>query len=873
MSYRISILAVGVITLMAGQNLLRAQGNAFLYEGALTDLGGPAQGDYDLRFRLYNAVEAGHQSGPDVTLAPVQVTDGRFTVTLDFGPGAFDGNPRWLELAVRSNNVPTAQAALTPRQRILPLPYAIHAGSASMVTSNGVNAAAIQNATLTANKLASNQVVKSFNGLRDNVELRAGANITLVTNEHALIIASTVFGGSNNVCCLDDWHVAGNLGTTAGVNFLGTLDNQALELKVNNERAFRLEPNANSPNVVGGFSGNAIIPVAGASIQGSVISGGGTVFEPTLGGPWPNVIRDSLANIGGGIGNEVRGALSTIGGGSFNLIEHSANRCVIAGGSDNLISSAGVTASAADFSTIGGGSENEIRDDSNGSTIGGGRLNLIEANVNFAAIGGGEQNRVAAHNTTLGGGQRNTIGSNAPFAAILGGLFNVNHGSTATLGGGRNNRIDRDSHYAVVAGGDANLVQASSLAATIAGGRNNLIRNNSLAAVIGGGNGNQIEMNNNHSTVAGGEGNRIGSSAIHSVISGGSANEVAADARFGVIGGGDNNEVHDDFGTIDGGGSNAIRPGATYAAIGGGAVNTVGTNSPHSVIGGGLQNNIALGASTSSIDGGINNAIRDLAYSSTIGGGAGNLVGGSSTHAVVAGGWNNAVSSVSGTISGGYQNSVGVNSPWSTIGGGQNNVVTNSQDATISGGTRNRITPGSAAATVSGGEENTASAVAATVPGGRQAHARVWGQQAYAGGRFAQNGDAQTSTFVVRGTTSDATPRELFLDGAGRRITVPLGGAWTFEAHVVGRSSSGESAGYKICGVIENNPHPTVPGQGLCVLVGGPAELAFEREDNPAWNATVEAELTEEALVVRVSGASGQSIRWVATVRTAEVIY
>jgi hypothetical protein len=141
-----------------------------------------------------------------------------------------------------------------------------------------------------------------------------------------------------------------------------------------------------------------------------------------------------------------------------------------------------------------------------------------------------------------------------------------------------------------------------------------------------------------------------------------------------------------------------------------------------------------------------------------------------------------------------------------------------------------------------------------------------------AGGRFAQTGDAQTSTFVVRGTTSDAAPRELLLDGASRRITVPLGGTWTFEVLVVGRSSSGTSAGYKICGVIENNPHPTIPGQGQCVLVGSTA-IAFEREDVPAWNATVEADIDGEALVVRVFGQSGQNIRWVATVHTAEVIY
>ncbi len=39
------------------------------------------------------------------------------------------------------------------------------------------------------------------------------------------------------------WSLNGNSGTTPGTNFLGTTDNQALELKVNGQRALRIEPN------------------------------------------------------------------------------------------------------------------------------------------------------------------------------------------------------------------------------------------------------------------------------------------------------------------------------------------------------------------------------------------------------------------------------------------------------------------------------------------------------------------------------------------------------------------------------------------------------------------------------------------------------
>ncbi len=43
------------------------------------------------------------------------------------------------------------------------------------------------------------------------------------------------------------WKLGGNAGTTPGANFLGTTDNQALELKVNGQRALRIEPDRPAP--------------------------------------------------------------------------------------------------------------------------------------------------------------------------------------------------------------------------------------------------------------------------------------------------------------------------------------------------------------------------------------------------------------------------------------------------------------------------------------------------------------------------------------------------------------------------------------------------------------------------------------------------
>src|SRR5262245_46889686 len=89
------VLLVSACGLVATQ--LGAQGTAFTYQGRLNDGGLPASGNYDLKFALYNALSGGSAVGSAQTNAPVGVSNGLFTVTLDFGAGAFPGADRWLE--------------------------------------------------------------------------------------------------------------------------------------------------------------------------------------------------------------------------------------------------------------------------------------------------------------------------------------------------------------------------------------------------------------------------------------------------------------------------------------------------------------------------------------------------------------------------------------------------------------------------------------------------------------------------------------------------------------------------------------------------------------------------------------------------------
>ncbi len=102
-------------------------GTAFTYQGQLTDGGQLANGSYDFIFRLFDAAGGGIQAGADYPVNDQNVAEGLFTVSLDFGPVAFDGSARWLEISVRAGASGGAYTALTPRQPLTATPYALHA--------------------------------------------------------------------------------------------------------------------------------------------------------------------------------------------------------------------------------------------------------------------------------------------------------------------------------------------------------------------------------------------------------------------------------------------------------------------------------------------------------------------------------------------------------------------------------------------------------------------------------------------------------------------------------------------------------------------------------------------------------------------------
>src|SRR5436190_15674350 len=73
-------------------------GTAFTYQGKLNDGGGPATGLYDFQLKLFTGpANADPQVGSSLSQLGVGVTNGLFTVKLDFG-AQFPGEARWLEI-------------------------------------------------------------------------------------------------------------------------------------------------------------------------------------------------------------------------------------------------------------------------------------------------------------------------------------------------------------------------------------------------------------------------------------------------------------------------------------------------------------------------------------------------------------------------------------------------------------------------------------------------------------------------------------------------------------------------------------------------------------------------------------------------------
>lgn len=523
-----------------------AQVTTFTYQGRLIDTNNnPANGLYDFRFTVYvSEFNPGSVAGP-ILLPATPVTNGLFTVTLDFGGSyPFPGFDRWLGIEVRTNGSGPF-LTLSPRQEITPTPYAITAQN-------------LLNGGLFGNPVNFNNPANTYCG--------DGGCLTNVN-------AATIGG----LTSANFWQLTGN--TVSGSSFLGTLNNFPLEIKVNNNHALRLVP-APVPSLEGGYIQNSTHGFNAAAIVGG---GGIGSLNEVLGdygfiGAGYGAKAGIASAVVGGANNVASGQYSFVGAGQINT--NLANYSVISGGQNNRVGSGSI------YAFVGAGFNNTASGTS--SAIAGGGNNI--ADFNGCAIAGGSENHAGGDHAFVGGGQGNA--ESAAYATIGGGAGNIVNAMAGTIGGGWPNTIQPGANYSTLGGGQNNLIQTNSLFGAVAGGHANTIRPGATEATIGGGYGNSAGGVVTNTSISG------------ATVAGGVSNR--ADCAYTFIGGGKNNLVLDTlmtpiatspYAVIAGGEANTLDSyGSTsdHSAIGGGYANQIQA-SASSVISGGYNNNIYFG--------------------------------------------------------------------------------------------------------------------------------------------------------------------------------------------------------------------------------------------------------------------------------------
>jgi hypothetical protein len=350
---KIAVTTISLLALlfMSCSSAVVAQTTAFTYQGRLTDGGTPANGTYDLQFTLYNASSAA--IGSPLAREDVTVTNGVFTVQLDFGASVFtNGQASTLEIGVRPGAATGAFTILSPRQPITATPYAIQTLNASQlggvaanqylqtngngsgltnlnagnITTGALNnsrlglipTANIADSAVTAPKIAGGQVVKSLNTLKDDVTLAAGSNITLTPSGNTLTIASTSggVGGSGTTNTIPLWSAGATLsnsGITQSAAGVQLPNGVQLGVGAQGNQVLFGSPNGETGMTIQGASGRADLRFDGTL---KLVAGGGGLTPPNTNGL--AITTQGLVGIGtttpqakltvnaGGSGGEVR---------------------------------------------------------------------------------------------------------------------------------------------------------------------------------------------------------------------------------------------------------------------------------------------------------------------------------------------------------------------------------------------------------------------------------------------------------------------------------------------------------------------------------------------------------------------------------------
>lgn len=140
--------AAALTAMAAGAAQAQPLTTAFTYQGILNDAGAPANGTYDLQFRLFGVSAGGVQIGATLTRADIAISEGQLLTSLDFG-AQYTGQRRWLQIEIRPGASVGAFTVL-PRQELTVSPNAAFALTAGSVAAHSLDDAYDDGRTITA---------------------------------------------------------------------------------------------------------------------------------------------------------------------------------------------------------------------------------------------------------------------------------------------------------------------------------------------------------------------------------------------------------------------------------------------------------------------------------------------------------------------------------------------------------------------------------------------------------------------------------------------------------------------------------------------------------------------------------------------------
>ena len=445
---------IAIATVLAfTATLTQAQTSSFTYQGRFTDGGSAANGAYEMQFRLFDAPSVGNQIGSTITNSAVNVSNGVFTVQLDYGASAFSGADRYLEIGVRPAGDSNPYTFLAPRQQLTSAVYAIRAGSASNA-DNAANATNATNSTQLGGVAAGQYVQTSDSRLSDARTPTAGS--------------SNYIQNTNNQQTAD-FNISGN--GTAGGSLSANSINTSSNYKIVGQTVLSISGSANDSNTFTGLGAGAVTapgPIAGL---GNSFFGGEAGAANTSGSA--NSFFGTKAGAASAAGNFSAffgyraGNATVVGGNSFFGGEAGAANTKGAGNSffGRLAGRANTEGNFNTFVGHNSGLSNKIGGrNSFFGTESGGESTEGEWNAFFGA-GSGYSNTIGSRNSFFGGqaGSKNGYGNDNVYIGYEAGRFTTGATRVTLLGVESDTSSALDLTNATAIGAHSYVTQSNSL--------------------------------------------------------------------------------------------------------------------------------------------------------------------------------------------------------------------------------------------------------------------------------------------------------------------------------------------------------------------------------------------------------------------------